>query len=115
MQRAAEHSHDPHRATLVPVRSLTSPRPGSLCGYMLGMKACCPPGQGCNAPTGQEEPCLLSRARRSESPDAGRAVALWERFTRAQRGHRPGSERRFLRRAYARARDDALPWRPRLP
>jgi len=79
------------------------------------MKTCCPPGQGCNAPAGHEEPCLLARARHSDSPDANRAVALWERFTRAQRAHGSGRERRFLRRAYARARDDALPWRPQLP
>jgi len=79
------------------------------------MKACCPPGQGCNAPKGREESCLLRRAKRSDSPEADRAVALWERFTRAQGGHHSGRERRFLRRAYARARDNALPWRPQLP
>lgn len=76
------------------------------------MKHCCPPGQGCNAPVGREEPCLLRRCQRSDSQDATRAVTLWKRFTGAQRAHRPGRERRFLRRAYARARDTAMPWRP---
>jgi hypothetical protein len=79
------------------------------------MKACCPQGQGCNAPAGREEPCLLRRVKRSDSPDAGRALALWERFVLAQRSHGSRRERRFLRRAYQRARDDAFPWRPQLP
>src|SRR5215207_4691561 len=84
-------------------------------GYPKRMKACCPPGQGCNAPAGREEPCLLWRVERVDSPDANRALALWHRFRSAQRSHRPSRERRFLRRAYARARDDAVPWRPHLP
>jgi len=79
------------------------------------VKACCPPGQGCNAPAGHEEPCLLRRVERSDSADASRAVALWERFVSAQRDHGSRRERRFLRRAYARARDNAVPWRPQLP
>jgi len=79
------------------------------------MKPCCPPGQGCNAPPGREEPCLLRRCQRSDSRDASRAVTLWRRFNSAQRTHRPRRERRFLRRAYARARDTAMPWRPKLP
>lgn len=79
------------------------------------MKSCCPPGQGCNAPAGHEEPCLLLRVRRSHSPQADRAVALWESFMNARRDHRSRRQRRFLRRAYARARDQALPWRPHLP
>jgi hypothetical protein len=80
-----------------------------------GMKPCCPPGQGCNAPAGREEPCLLQRVERSDSPEASRAVALWERFVWAQRSHRSRRERRFLRRAYERARDNAVPWRPHFP
>jgi len=79
------------------------------------MKACCPPGQGCNAPAGREEPCLLGRVRGSDSPDANRAVALWDRFVRVQRSRGTRKEQRFLRRAYARARDNAVPWRPQLP
>jgi hypothetical protein len=58
---------------------------------------------------------VLRRVRRADSPDASRALALWERFRRAQRSHGSSRERRFLRRAYARARDDAVPWRPQLP
>ena len=79
------------------------------------MKSCCPPGQGCNAPAGHEEPCLLQKVRRSDSPQADRALVLWESFMQARRQHRSRRHRRFLRRAYARARDQALPWRPRLP
>jgi hypothetical protein len=78
------------------------------------VKPCCPPGQGCNAPAAQYEECFLRRCRGSGSSSADRAVALWQRFVAAQAAHRPGRERRFLRRAYARARDDAVPWRPRL-
>ncbi|HEX3263302.1 MAG TPA: hypothetical protein VHR37_06540 [Solirubrobacterales bacterium] len=53
--------------------------------------------------------------RGSDSPDANRAVALWDRFVRAQRSRGTRKEQRFLRRAYARARDNAVPWRPQLP
>jgi hypothetical protein len=42
-------------------------------------------------------------------------MALWESVIRAEREHRPGRHRRFLKRAYARARDRAVPWRPDLP
>src|SRR4051794_1607775 len=96
-------------------RPTDSVRPGGCGGYSPSMKACCPPGQGCNAPPGREEPCLLRRVERSDAPDADRAVALWKRFVRAQRAHGSRRERRFLRRAYARARDSAVPWRPHLP
>jgi hypothetical protein len=58
---------------------------------------------------------VLRRVQQADSPDANRAVALWDRFRHAQRAHGSSRERRFLRRAYARARDDALPWRPQLP
>jgi hypothetical protein len=58
---------------------------------------------------------VLGRVRRADSPDANRALALWERFRSAQRSHGSSRERRFLRRAYERARDDAVPWRPQLP
>jgi hypothetical protein len=78
------------------------------------MKACCPPGQGCNAPAGREEPCFLQKCRRSDSPQADRAAALWDSFIEARLEHRSAEQRRFLRRAYARARDRAVPWRPRL-
>lgn len=78
------------------------------------VRPCCPPGQGCNAPAGQYEECFLRRCRGSDSSNAERAVALWQHFLAAKAAHRPGRERRFLRRAYARARDDAVPWRPSL-
>jgi hypothetical protein len=78
------------------------------------MKPCCPPGQGCNAPDGREEACLLQKCRRAETPQAHRAVELWDSFSEARREHWPRRQRRFLRRAYARARDRAVPWRPQL-
>lgn len=78
------------------------------------MKLCCPPSEGCNAPVGREEPCRLKECQRVRSPDAARALALWGRLMEAQRQRRPKTERRFLRRAYARARDEAAPWRPSL-
>jgi hypothetical protein len=78
------------------------------------MKACCPPGQGCNAPPGREEPCFLLKCEHTETDQADQAVRLWGSFMSARRHHRPRGERRFLRRAYARARDRAVPWRPTL-
>src|SRR5436190_1943574 len=47
------------------------------------MKPCCPPGQGCNAPAGREEPCFLQRCRNRDSAEADRAVGLWESFPAA--------------------------------
>jgi len=55
------------------------------------------------------------QCRRSSSEQADRATALWNSFSQAEREHRPGRHRRFLKRAYARARDRAVPWRPQLP
>jgi len=56
---------------------------------------------------------VLWRCRRSERPEAARALRLWERFSAARREHQPGARRRFLRRAYERARDRAVPpWSP---
>jgi hypothetical protein len=54
------------------------------------------------------------QCRRSQTLQADRAVALWESFTMARMLHRPRRQRRHLRRAYARARDRAVPWRPQL-
>lgn len=73
------------------------------------MAECCPPGEGCNA-VGGGEPCALAVLRRDERPEARRALSLWESYE-----HETGSRqaRRFLRRAYARARERALgPWTP---
>jgi hypothetical protein len=76
------------------------------------MRPCCPPGEGCNSRSGME-PCALSELRHDARPEAEQALGLWERYTRAAGSSR--SNRRFLRRAYARARDRALglwtPWR----
>jgi len=77
------------------------------------VKACCPPGEGCNGPPGHEETCALWRCRRSDEPEAVRALTLWERFVAARDEHRSRAQRRFLRRAYIRARDQAVPpWTP---
>ena len=72
------------------------------------MRRCCRPGEGCNA-RGVAKPCALAKLRRSDAPAAQRALELWRRYERSE-GPRG---RRFLRRAYERARDDALPaWAP---
>jgi hypothetical protein len=56
---------------------------------------------------------MLWRCRRSERTEAARALKLWERFAEARKRRRPPAERRFLRRAYERARDRAVsPWTP---
>lgn len=76
------------------------------------MKACCPPGEGCNGPPGYQEPCSLYVCRQSRRPEAVRALRLWERFSAARRGRATRAHRRCLRRAYQRARDQAVstPW-----
>ena len=78
------------------------------------MKACCPPGEGCNGPPGQQGPCALYICRRSRRPEAERALRLWERFNEARRGQGSRHHRRTLRRAYQRTRDQAVssPWTP---
>ena len=59
------------------------------------------------------EPCVLSALRRDTRPEAERALSLWERYAGARGSS--SRNRRFLARAYARARDRALglwtPWR----
>jgi hypothetical protein len=74
------------------------------------MKRCCPPGDGCNARVAGE-PCALALLRRLPSDDARRALELWTGYDAATGSKRA---RRFLRRAYERARDGALtpsaPW-----
>ena len=79
------------------------------------MKPCCPPGQGCNAPAGREEGCFLQKCRHAASPQADRAVELWVSFITAQREHQARRHRRFLRRAYARARRSGGPLAPAAP
>ncbi|HKE80640.1 MAG TPA: hypothetical protein VKB54_15075 [Solirubrobacteraceae bacterium] len=74
------------------------------------MKPCCPPGEGCNARV-SDEPCSLTLLRRERNTEARRALSLWDRYQ-----HAAGSPRgrRFLKRAYQRARDRVLgvwtPW-----
>src|SRR5258705_9327664 len=72
------------------------------------MKPCCPAGRGCNSPRG-DEPCALDlcRAAAEQERDAALALAYWNELERLpEQG--AGSERRFRRRAFERARDRAL-------
>jgi hypothetical protein len=73
------------------------------------MKWCCPRGKGCNSPNGGE-PCALEVCRliTNWQSDASLALARWREFERASERGCTESERRFLRRAYQRARDRAL-------
>ncbi len=70
------------------------------------MAECCPPGHGCNAPDGQE-PCALTlcQAAADEEGDAALAIDRWQALEEASEGD---GERRFRRRAFERARDQAL-------
>src|SRR5947209_14033938 len=73
------------------------------------MRSCCPPGHGCNAPGG-DEPCALSLVEPAAAEDADAATAL-ERWLEWQEACEPAhtdGERRFRRRAFQRARDQAL-------
>ena len=73
------------------------------------MRRCCPPGEGCNA-SASDELCALRVLRDDPRPEARRALRLWEQY---ERGAAARSGQRFLRRAYARARDGALgAWTP---
>lgn len=75
------------------------------------MNICCPPGEGCNSPSGQEA-CSLSRLRRCHTPEAERALRLWVRYVQTRGAI--ARQRRVARRAYVRTRDRALglwsPW-----
>jgi len=75
----------------------------------MHMRYCCPPGHGCNAPGGDES-CALSvfGSAAADDVDAATAVTRWEEWQEAcQPAHSEG-ERRFRRRAFQRARDQAL-------
>src|SRR5438067_570815 len=78
-------------------------------GYLKGVSACCPPGCGCNAPSGAE-PCALElcRAAAADDKDAALALARWGDLERARERHGGDGEPRFRRRAYERTRDRAL-------
>lgn len=70
------------------------------------MATCCPPGRGCNAPSGNE-PCALALCSAISEQDTDAALALerWEEFEDTDQR---GAQRRFRRRSFERARDRAL-------
>jgi hypothetical protein len=73
------------------------------------MRCCCPAGHGCNAPGGGE-PCALDLCRAAAGRERDAAVALerWSIFQRTCEQQRGESEQRARRRAFERARDQAL-------
>lgn len=73
------------------------------------MLACCPASRGCNA-VGADQACALElcAATAAEVAEAAVAVSRWRTFQKACEHRRNENERRFRRRAYERARDDAL-------
>jgi hypothetical protein len=73
------------------------------------MKYCCPPGEGCNDPSGTGR-CALSlcRAVARADEDAARALERWGALQMAAHQHQGRRELRFRRRAFQRARDRAL-------
>jgi hypothetical protein len=73
------------------------------------MRPCCPPGRGCNAPL-HDERCVLELCREilPEEPTAMLALARWRAWQDTPAGHVARGERRFRRRAYLRARDEAI-------
>jgi len=70
---------------------------------------CCPEGRGCNAPE-RGEPCLLDlyRSAAAEVPEAGLALGRWEDWQSARERGCRRSEWRFRKRAYERARAEAM-------
>ena len=75
----------------------------------MGMRPCCPVNRGCNA-HGGDQPCVLTlfRAAAATSEEARVAIERWETFESIDRQDVGAAERRFRRRAYVRARDQAL-------
>ena len=73
------------------------------------MALCCPQGRGCNAHE-RGEPCLLDlyRSAAAEVPEAGLALGRWEDWQRARERGCRRSEWRFRKRAYERARAEAM-------
>lgn len=73
------------------------------------MRWCCPHGLGCNAPGGRQQCALeLCRAAAVDVAEAARAVSRWQTFERGYQQRCSDGERRFRRRSYQRARDEAL-------
>jgi hypothetical protein len=73
------------------------------------VRACCPEAHGCNAVQG-DQPCALEliAAGATEVAEAAVALSRWGIFQKACEHRRNDNERRFRRRAYQRARDEAL-------
>src|SRR5690349_19978826 len=80
-----------------------------LLGTSFHVHACCPAGLGCNSPD-PEAGCALERIVEvaADMEQARRALARWDLFVRVSDRPPGDGERRFRRRAYARARDAAL-------
>src|ERR1700727_591898 len=70
------------------------------------MADCCPPGHGCNAPGGGE-PCALALCRVAAEDEGDAALAL-DRGEAREASSEGDGQRRFRRRAFERARDQAL-------
>ena len=72
------------------------------------MRLCCPKSRGCNAV--DDEACALELFAASADALEEAAVALsrWSVFQKACEHRRNDNEQRFRRRAYERARDEAL-------
>ena len=73
------------------------------------MTVCCPPSRGCNA-GGADQACALELCTTiaAELGEAAEAVSRWQIFLEACEHGPNENERRFRRRAYQRARDEAL-------
>ena len=76
---------------------------------MLALQPCCPKSGGCNAHH-EKEVCALEvlGAGAREFEAAAAALSRWTTFEDARERDAPASEQRFRRRAYERARDQAL-------
>jgi len=73
------------------------------------MRLCCPRNRGCNSHEGGQ-PCVLTIFREAArtSEEARLAVDRWEALEAVEREGARAGERRFRRRAYERAREQAL-------
>jgi hypothetical protein len=73
------------------------------------MRSCCPPNHGCNAHDTQQ-PCVLTifRTAADTTEEARRALERWDALELTEHEGAGAGERRFRRRAYERAREQAL-------
>src|SRR5438309_9553964 len=78
-------------------------------GYTFHVHACCPDGLGCNS-SDPESGCALELIAEvaANLEQAARALSRWDVLLRLSDQPPNDGERRFRRRAYARARDAAL-------